>query len=244
VIAVFVCLAVLAVFNAAGAVLLRTRGFGLITFQRAAPASRWRAPVARLCGPLGLYVFTCALSTVYIRNVEVPTSKIEVVPGFPAEAAGLRTGDRVVQVAGAEVGSFPDIAERIAGQDRRAPVEVVVLRGDDRVTAAVALDAGGHLGVRPSSEQREHTWGEAIGAALRRPFTVMAAYPRILRALLGARDDRVLVSPFGQSRALVLLGAFAVNVELFWGPLTLLTLLTQLVAWIRGELRAPAEAGG
>jgi regulator of sigma E protease len=66
----------------------------------------------------------------------VPPVVGEVRPGMPAEAAGLRPGDRVVAIDGQPVETWEEMAEAIS---RRAgqPVELVIERGGQRTQASV-----------------------------------------------------------------------------------------------------------
>jgi putative serine protease PepD len=67
-----------------------------------------------------------------------------VVPGGPADRAGLRAGDRVVSIAGRDVTESSDIATAVAAAKPGARIEVGVRRGDSRRTVTVKL------GTRPA----------------------------------------------------------------------------------------------
>jgi putative serine protease PepD len=62
-----------------------------------------------------------------------------VVEGGPADKAGLRPGDRILQVGGQEVDDSDDVAARIAGRKPGDVVEVVVRRNGDERTVKVTL---------------------------------------------------------------------------------------------------------
>jgi S1-C subfamily serine protease len=57
-----------------------------------------------------------------------------VAKGGPAEAAGLRNGDVVIEMAGQPIGNIYDYSHALDGLKAGTPVEVVVLRDGRRVT--------------------------------------------------------------------------------------------------------------
>ncbi|MDR7506522.1 MAG: trypsin-like peptidase domain-containing protein [Armatimonadota bacterium] len=67
----------------------------------------------------------------------------QVLPGTPAASAGLRPGDVIVEVDGAPVRSWDDLLVAIGDRRPGQRVQVVVVRGGQRVALAVTL------GVRP-----------------------------------------------------------------------------------------------
>src|SRR2546422_8445946 len=73
----------------------------------------------------------------------------DVMKGGPAEAAGLRAGDVVVELNGTRIREVPDLQRRIAGVAPGRKVRVVVVRDGARQPATVTL------GEMPRSE--EHT---------------------------------------------------------------------------------------
>jgi S1-C subfamily serine protease len=62
------------------------------------------------------------------RDQEGGVEVIEVVPGSPAEQAGLRPEDLIVELAGAQVGSVEDIQRLMVADLIGTEVEIVVLR--------------------------------------------------------------------------------------------------------------------
>jgi putative serine protease PepD len=73
----------------------------------------------------------------------------DVVAGGPADAAGLRAGDRIVSVAGHEVVRSDDVAAAIASLEPGREVKVQVQRGDGERTVTVKL------GTRPAQAQAQ-----------------------------------------------------------------------------------------
>jgi serine protease DegQ len=62
-----------------------------------------------------------------------------VIPGTGAEAAGLRPGDRIVEVDGQPVASLSQLSERIAIHAVGDTVPLAFIRAGQRLTATVTL---------------------------------------------------------------------------------------------------------
>jgi regulator of sigma E protease len=89
----------------------------------------WRRFLVIAAGPgVNYFVAFLIIAVLYASNgfLDLTTSRIEVVPGGPAAAAGLGTGDQVVAVDGAKVDSFEDLRRELqkpgAGAERRIDV--------------------------------------------------------------------------------------------------------------------------
>jgi membrane-associated protease RseP (regulator of RpoE activity) len=250
----FFTLSLLVLSNALGAAAFKAKGFGLISFRRSMPEGRWRAPAARFSGPLAVYLLAVGLFTWWLHSAPEPTSKIEVMPGLPAQAAGLQSGDRIVEVNGAPVTTFPGLVERIRAAGPGASVDVGAQRGDHPVTARLAVTAEGYIGVKPSGELAWPTWGQAILGALARPFQVGAQQVSVIRSFLLGRISAggpvavggpVATRASGDNpREVWLLATMAVNIALYWHGLVLFALASQVIAWARGEGRSPGASNG
>jgi putative serine protease PepD len=71
----------------------------------------------------------------------------EVLPGEPAKAAGLQSGDLVLEAAGNPVESASGIQSAVANRKPGAKLELKIRRGDDERTVTVTL------GTRPSAAE-------------------------------------------------------------------------------------------
>jgi regulator of sigma E protease len=106
------------------------------------PRGYWRSrPRNRLiviaAGPLtNIVVAYLMLVVLAATGMPQPLKAIPVVAGiekgFPAQKAGLRTGDRIVSVDGRHVSSFGQLRDIISGSGGR-PLNLVVQRGSARV---------------------------------------------------------------------------------------------------------------
>ena len=62
-----------------------------------------------------------------------------LIPGSPAEEAGLQRGDRIVSLGDAEVGEPAELTEAVQGHQAGDEVELVVYRGEEELSLGVRL---------------------------------------------------------------------------------------------------------
>ena len=129
------------------------------------PRSYWRSrPRNRLiviaAGPLtNIVVAYLMLVVLAVTGLPQPLKAIPVVAGiekgFPAQKAGLRTGDRIVSVDGRRVTSFEQLRDMI-GNSGATPLEIVVRRDGARVALppvrSVESDGRRIIGFIPDAE--------------------------------------------------------------------------------------------
>lgn len=79
----------------------------------------------------------------------------EVLPGYPAQAAGIQAGDRVISVDAKTVDSWESLTAAIPEEDKS--FDVIVLRSGEKVTlemtTKVAEDGRRIIGIRPDVEK-------------------------------------------------------------------------------------------
>lgn len=105
----------------------------------------WRRFLVIAAGPgVNYFVAFVIIALLYMTNgfLDLTTTRIEVVPGGPAAAAGLQTGDRIVAVDGVPVGSFEDLKREL--QKPGAPPErsVEAERGGEKRAFGVRPERG------------------------------------------------------------------------------------------------------
>jgi serine protease Do len=107
----------------------------------------------------------------------------DVMPGSPAEAGGLRSGDVIVEVEGKRTSEVPDLQRIVADIDPGRPARVTVLRDGKRETLSVKI------GEMPSDEpvvasRGTERWG----------LTVQPITPELARQFKLPTNDGVLVA--------------------------------------------------
>src|SRR5438445_11286307 len=83
----------------------------------------WRRFLVIAAGPgVNYLVAFLIIAALYASHgfLDLTTTRIEVIPGGPAAAAGLQTGDQVVAVDGVAVDSFDDLSRELQMRDSGA----------------------------------------------------------------------------------------------------------------------------
>jgi regulator of sigma E protease len=123
---------------------------------------RWQRLIVVFAGPAINIVLAVALLTglFMARYPKVPTQPSPyvgyVAPGGAAEKAGIREGDRVVQINGKSNPTWEDIA-LLEVTSASKPMEVAIVRGGERLVIPVTpvLDAKQNIGVAGWTERAE-----------------------------------------------------------------------------------------
>jgi regulator of sigma E protease len=165
-------------------------------------------------GPLANYLFASVLFFFAFlfggRPVEIDTSKplptdIAVVeeqgkPPRPAAAAGMKTGDKVVEISGVAVTDWKKMAEVISKHPNEA-LPIVVEREGARVTLTVtpAPDAkgDGKIGVAMMERREPVSTGQAAILALKTPPRVVKMLVTSMGELIAGRIEGRLTGPVG-----------------------------------------------
>jgi regulator of sigma E protease len=167
-----------------------------------------------LAGPVMNYVTAVivawGLLTTVGLGVADPASRIgTVVAGMPAEAAGLRGGDRIVAVAGRPVATWEELVEEVQRHPGRE-IEVEVVRGagpaEARETVRVTpRDAGGvgKVGLGPAELAVRTGAFQAIPAAVQVTNANLSAQLSGFAAIFTRKQKAELSGPIGIAQELV-----------------------------------------
>lgn len=162
-------------------------------------------PVFNLVFPILIYFF------IFFGNHQVESTRVmEVQPGLPAAAAGIKPGDRIVSVEGVQVTSFrqlEDALDQRMGQATRVLVDRDGKQFEATLTPAETFESGdlesdvkGRVGISPSSPPAVigvEEGGTAWNAGLRPFDRVLAVNGK------GVQDVRTLISALEEARGTV-----------------------------------------
>lgn len=95
----------------------------------------------------GMLLLVAAFSVVGVQTVDDVNVLGSVEAGSPAWEAGLRAGDAVVSIGGAETSSWSDMLEAISAAKGDDAIEFAYERAGERHTALVAPDGDGTVGI-------------------------------------------------------------------------------------------------
>lgn len=79
-----------------------------------------------------------------------PTIVDTVIPGFPADKAGLKRGDKIIMFDENAIESFGDFREKIQNA-QNTEVQLTLIRNKDTLCQAVQMDSSAYIGILNSS---------------------------------------------------------------------------------------------
>jgi regulator of sigma E protease len=151
-------------------------------------------------GPLANYLFASVLffAGMTIGGPSVPTTTITVQPTGAAAAGQMKSGDKVVEVAGTHVGEWDQMKSLIAANPNK-PVDIGVEREGQVVHLTVtptAVPSGeGRIGVEAVS--RKATLKEAAVFSVKEPANVVVGTMVNLGLMLTGKQKPDLAGPIG-----------------------------------------------
>jgi regulator of sigma E protease len=162
--------------------------------------------VTIFAGPIANYLFASLLFffSFLIGGRQAPPqdplpTDVSVVEGRPAAAAGVKDGDRIVEINGEAVHEWKRMAEIISEHPDK-PIAIVVLRSDERIALTVtpANDNGkGRIGVATPERKVPVSTKEAAWLAITHPPKVVESLVIGLGQLVTGKVEGELAGPVG-----------------------------------------------
>lgn len=82
-----------------------------------------------VAGPLMNFVLAILLFVVIFYSIGFATTTIsELTPGYPAEQAGLKPGDKIIAINNAQIDTWDELSNNISGRDADESLKITVLR--------------------------------------------------------------------------------------------------------------------
>jgi regulator of sigma E protease len=168
---------------------------------------RWMRFAVLVAGPAANYLAAVLLALVILIGYGQRTAGngvVEVMPSSPAQAAGLRAGDVMLQVDGKRLSPSLSIGTAV-NQAKGAPVTLEVLRDGQILTVVVSprADASGRtflIGVQPGFAFTPIPVGEAIRQAVVLPAVWSVEMLRGMRDMIVGREAADVSGPVGIAR--------------------------------------------
>ncbi|MEW5933294.1 MAG: M50 family metallopeptidase [Bacillota bacterium] len=165
---------------------------------------RTRAGVI-LAGPLMNLLLAVVLFTLLFGVLGISRATLtvaQVLPGHPAEKAGLQPGDRIVEVDGRPVASWSQVAMAVQASPGR-PLILTVERDGTRRQVVVEPEPSpadartGFIGLAPRAEFRREPLPVALWSGVRETYRVTVLLVRGLLLAIAGRVEARLMGPVG-----------------------------------------------
>jgi len=157
----------------------------------------WRRFLVIAAGPgVNYFVAFLIIALLYLSHgfLDLTTTQIEVIPGGPAAAAGLQSGDKVVAVDGAEVRSFEEMRAQLQSPQAPPVRRIEVLRGGARAAFTVKPDRG-TISVKLDHVLVRLPFAEAVPRALEDVWMLNAQIVSALWDILRFKGGASLAGP-------------------------------------------------
>ena len=190
--------------------------------ERMSPAERqltfhhkplWKKSAIVVAGPLANFLLTIAVFTFFIMTTGLPSAEPvvgQILPDSPAQAAGLKPGDRVLKINEDTVSSFSDIPYLIS-TNLGTPVTLSVLRGDKTLSVTLTPketeddDGLGNkikhplIGIKSADiKYADAGLAKALGESVRRTYMICASTLKVVGQMAaGKRGAHDLKGPIG-----------------------------------------------
>ncbi len=165
----------------------------------------------------------------------------ELSPGSPGIAAGLKNGDRIVQINDTKISYFHELQDFLKTR-QNSDISLKVLRANDTLKIAMKTTADGKIGFMPASLLKTDTihygFGQAVVLGTERAFSVVADNAKgLLKVASGEiKASKAISGPIGIAQV------FGTIWD--WTRFWMLTGMISMVLALMNLLPIPALDGG
>ncbi len=167
------------------------------SFSQKSPLQRISVIVA---GPIMNIVLAIFLFTIIAINIGIPTNTInEVTDNYPAEIAGIRSGDKIISIDDETIDTWEEIVASIS-QSNKDILKIVVLRNNEEITFNIEplIDESNQKRVIGISPEFDKSFGSAINFSINRVGLISRGIMDFLSNLFkGRASAEEVVGPIG-----------------------------------------------
>lgn len=164
----------------------------------------WRRFAVLVSGSLANILLALLLTAVLLWGhgvTDMNSTRIgDVLPGYPAEEAGMGTGDQIVSVDGTAVTTWAEMSREIRSKTGEEPVEMRVRRGEEVFAVSVMIPVDPELGYPLFGIQPARVTYGPVGAALNSASYIWNFSIQIIRGIytwIAGRADIEITGPVG-----------------------------------------------
>ena len=155
---------------------------------------------AIFAGPLANYLFASVLffAALMIGGKHLMTTTVVPMDGV-AKSAQMKRGDTIVEIDGVAITDWDQMRALISARANK-PIDVVVLRGKERLTLKMTpqfKDGGGKIGVTPVEKVVPVGMREAVSDSVRMPFEVVQELVSGLARIITGKEKPDFKGPVG-----------------------------------------------
>ncbi|HEY8450150.1 MAG TPA: M50 family metallopeptidase, partial [Bacillota bacterium] len=154
-------------------------------------------------GPLANLLLAAVLFVVLFAVIGVASPSLvvaDVEPGFPADAAGIRPGDRIVALDGERLEDWSQLVEGVQSRPGRSLELTIERDGREQVIQLTPVDTGdgrGVIGIRPVMQHQRFGLLESVEQGLQWTARVVAAFFAALGDLVRGQGPGQIIGPVG-----------------------------------------------
>lgn len=225
----------------------------------------WQRAAMILAGPAMNFLLAGVIFSIVAMNQGVPLRSPtlgNIVPGSPAQSAGLVPGDKIVAVNGHAIGSWPEFVSEIKSDTTHPPQPLrvsFVRNGQNRQVDVTPKLVEGNIPQLGIEQARTFNYGQAVGSGFGQVYDnsvgALRMYAQVIRqhqfdslaGPVGIADVIGHQAQFGFWNVLYIAGLLSLNLGLFnLLPIPALDggrLLFMVVEMFRGKAVDPRKEG-